>query len=231
MVFHPGLRHPLVLTATVLLSAISQPSAVRDPRQRPKVHASAVVAPTAALSGDVTVGRRVYVSFGSVIVGDDGPVENGQGMVVRENVVMRGGKNHPLRIGKHVHIGAHAALSGCTIEDELFLATQVSIFHSVRPGKSAEMQIGAVAHVNSVVPANAMVPIGWIAVGDPATNCPPEAHEEIWAIQKPRNLPRAAYGIERDANGRADMQILTDRAIEAARNHAWNRFEETGSSE
>ncbi len=144
---------------------------------------------------------------------------------MRENVVMRGARNHPLRIGKHVLVGAHAALYGCTIEDEVFLATRVSIFHGATIGKCAEVRIGAVVHVNSVVPANGLVPIGWVAVGNPAKNFPPTAHDEIWAIQKELNFPSTAYGVERDASGRVDMQLVTDRAIEAARNRPWKRID------
>jgi serine acetyltransferase len=48
---------------------------------RPRVDSTAVVAPTAALSGDVTLGANVVVSFGAVILGEDGPVVIGPGTV------------------------------------------------------------------------------------------------------------------------------------------------------
>jgi hypothetical protein len=44
----------------------------------------------------------------------------------------------------------------------------------------------------------ACVPIGWIAVGDPARVLPPDQHDEIWAIQKPLNFPQWVYGFDRD---------------------------------
>jgi hypothetical protein len=42
------------------------------------------------------------------------------------------------------------------------------------------------------------VPIGWIAVGDPAKILPPNRHEAIWALQEPLNFPGFVYGFDRD---------------------------------
>ena len=43
----------------------------------------------------------------------------------------------------------------------------------------------------------AVVPIGWIAVGDPARILPPGRHEEIWAIQQELDFPGTVYGVAR----------------------------------
>lgn len=107
---------------------------------RPRVDSTAIVAPTAVLSGDVTVGTDVVVSFGAVILGDDAPVVIGPGTIVRENVVIRAGSGHPLRIGSNVLVGAQSALYGCTIDDEVFLATGVTVFHGARVGARAEVR-------------------------------------------------------------------------------------------
>ena len=193
---------------------------------RPRVDPSAVIAPTAVLSGDVAVGPRVYISFGAVILGDDGPVELGEGTVVCENVVVRAGPRHPARIGRHVLIGAHAALYGCTIGDEAFLATGVTVFHGARIGSRAEVRIRGVVHVNSVLPREGLVPIGWVAVGDPAVVLPPDAHVQIWAVQEPLDFPGTVYGVERGPDGRVDMRIVTERAMEAARRRPWTSLED-----
>src|ERR671935_56325 len=44
-----------------------------------------------------------------------------------------------------------------------------------------------------------LVPIGWIAVGDPAQVLPPERHDDIWAIQRELDFPGTVLGIERGA--------------------------------
>jgi hypothetical protein len=43
----------------------------------------------------------------------------------------------------------------------------------------------------------ATVPIGWVAVGDPAHILPPDKHDEIWAVQEPLNFPEWVYGFDR----------------------------------
>jgi carbonic anhydrase/acetyltransferase-like protein (isoleucine patch superfamily) len=193
---------------------------------RPRVDSTSVVAPTAVLSGDVTIGDNVIVSFGATILGDDGPVVIGSGTIVRENVVVRAGSHQPVRIGSNVLIGAHSALYGCTVDDEVFLATGVVLFHGSQIGARAEVRIRGIVHVNSVLPPGAVVPIGWVAVGNPAVVFPPSAHEEIWAIQKTLDFPGTVYGVERLPNGRVDMRLVTERAVTAARRGRWTRLDE-----
>jgi hypothetical protein len=46
--------------------------------------------------------------------------------------------------------------------------------------------------VNSTVANGAVVPIGWVAVGDQVL--PPDRHEEIWAVQEDLDFPGTVYG-------------------------------------
>ena len=56
----------------------------------PQVSESAYIAPTAVLSGDVTVGPHSRVLFGAVITAEGGPVHIGSNCVIMENAVIRG---------------------------------------------------------------------------------------------------------------------------------------------
>jgi hypothetical protein len=78
------------------------------------------------------------------------------------------------------------------------------------------VRVHAVVHVSTVVAAGATVPIGWIAVGDPASILPPKDHDAIWAVQKPLNFPLAVYGLER---AEADMVKITRGLSEALATH------------
>jgi carbonic anhydrase/acetyltransferase-like protein (isoleucine patch superfamily) len=169
--------------------------------KRPQVAASAYVAPTAVVSGDVTIGDDVRILFGAVVTADGGAVELGERCIVMENALIRGRAGHPVRIGKHVIVGPHAHVNGAQIEDDAFLATGVSIFPGARIGARAEIRINGVVQVNTVVPADGLVPIGWVAVGDPAEAFPPARHDEIWAIQRELNFPMTVFGVERPAEG------------------------------
>ena len=191
--------------------------------QRPQVHPSAVVAPTAVVCGDVAIGPDTHVAFGAVLVAEGAPLVVGARCVVREHALLRSTAGHPLRVGDHVLIGPHAALTGCTVEDEAFLATGVSVFHDARVGRGAEVRINGVVHVRTVLPAGGLVPIGWVAVGDPARILPPSAHDEIWAVLRPLNFPALAYGLERRADGTVDMREVTRRVTTGLAEHRNDR--------
>jgi hypothetical protein len=72
----------------------------------------------------------------------------------------------------------------------------------------------------------AVVPIGWVAVGNPAATFPPSEHEQIWAVQKTLDFPGTVYGVERLPNGMIDMCLVTERAVTAARRGGWTRLDE-----
>jgi hypothetical protein len=50
-------------------------------------------------------------------------------------------------------------------------------------------------HVNTALPDDGLVPIGWVAVGDPARILPPSAHDEIWEIQRELDFPGTVFGL------------------------------------
>lgn len=192
---------------------------IRHRDLEPKIHDSAYVAPTAVVVGDVTVGAESSIGFGAVILAEGAPIEIGSQTVVRENVVIRAVSGHPVRIGNNVLIGPGSALNGCTIEDEVFLATRVTVFHDATIKRQAEVRINGIVHVATVIPEGATVPINWVAVGDPAQVFSPDRHEDIWAVLRPLNFPVRAYGVERGPAGQADMREITRRVAAAAQMH------------
>jgi carbonic anhydrase/acetyltransferase-like protein (isoleucine patch superfamily) len=191
---------------------------------RPRVHESAYVAPTAVVCGDVTVGPDCRVLFGAVLTAEGGSIEVGERCIVMENAVVRGRQSHPVVLGDHVLVGPHAHVNGAQVEHEVFLATGVSVFPGARVGHGSEVRIGAVVHVNSALPAGTTVPIGWIAVGDPADLFPPDAHEELWPVQRAMDFPRTVFGLERTE---ATMERVSARYAEHFGRHRGDRILES----
>lgn len=103
-------------------------------------------------------------------------------------------------------IGPHAHLNGARIEDEVFVATGVSIFAGAVAGARSELRVGSVLHVNSHLPADSVVPIGWIAAGRPAQLFSPDRHDELWAVQEGLDSPRTMYGVPRGTSMREIMR-------------------------
>jgi carbonic anhydrase/acetyltransferase-like protein (isoleucine patch superfamily) len=164
------------------------------------------------------------VLFGAVLAAEGGPVIVGSHCIVMENAVIRGTRQHPTRLGDHVLVGPRAYLTGCTVEDCAFLATGATIFNGARIGARAEVRINGLVHLKTVLPADATVPIGWIAVGDPAEILPPKDHERIWAIQEPLDFPREIFGLERPPAGETIMPELTRRYARALGRHQQDRI-------
>lgn len=187
--------------------------------KQPRIHESAYIAPTATICGDVSIGENCRVLFGAVIVAEGGPVDVGAECIVMENAVIRGTARHPVRMGNHVLVGPRAYLTGCTVEDNVFLATGVTIFNGAHIGTRAEVRINGVVHLKTTLPADSVVPIGWVAVGYPAQILPPEAHEKIWAIQEPLNFPHEVFGLERPPQGETIMPELTRRYARFLKKH------------
>jgi carbonic anhydrase/acetyltransferase-like protein (isoleucine patch superfamily) len=176
---------------------------------RPRIHADAVIAPTAVISGDVEIGADCQVLHGAVITAEGGPITLGANVIVMENALIRASAANAVHIGDHTLVGPMASISGATIGDEVFLATGTRIFNGARIGERSEVRINAVVHLRSVLPPGSVVPIGWVAVGDPAQILPPERHEEIWAAQKELDFPGYVFGLDRDT---PDLMVqLTER--------------------
>jgi gamma-carbonic anhydrase len=188
--------------------------------KRPAIAESAYVAPTAVVCGDVRVGPESRILFGAVLTAEGGSIEVGERCIVMENAVVRGREGHPVELGDHVLVGPHAHVNGAQIGNEVFLATGVSVFPGARIGHGSEVRIGAVVHVNSNVREGTTVPIGWIAVGDPAELFPPDAHEQLWPIQRSMDFPRTVFGLERTE---ATMDRVAERYAERFGRHRDDR--------
>jgi carbonic anhydrase/acetyltransferase-like protein (isoleucine patch superfamily) len=172
----------------------------------PQVDPSAYVAPTAVLCGDVRIGPDARVLFGAVLTAEDGTIEVGARCAIMENALVRGRARHPTTIGDDVLIGPHAHVNGTVIEAGCFIATGAALFPGARVGSGSEVRIHGVVQVNTVLEPGSTVPIGWVAVGDPAQILPPDRHEDIWAIQRELDFPGTVYGIPRGTDATTMMR-------------------------
>jgi len=161
----------------------------------PAIDPAAYVAPSAVVVGDVRIAAGVRILHGAVLSAEDGRITVGEDTVVMEHALLRGRAGHPVSIGAAVMVGPGAHVNGSTVDDEAFIATNASLFPGSRIGAGAEVRINGVVQVNTVLPARAVVPIGWVAVGDPAEILPPDRHDEIWAIQRELDFAGTVYGV------------------------------------
>lgn len=192
---------------------------IRHLGKTPEIDGSAYVAPTATVCGDVKIGRNARIMHGAALIAEGGTIEIGDNCAVLENAVLRSTARHSLKIGGNVLIGPNAHVTGCTVEDNVFIATGAAVFHGARLCRGSEVRINGVVHIRTVLPENGTVPIGWVAVGDPAVILPAEKHDEIWAVQKPLNFPMYVYGVDRREDGESSMPEIMQMMVEKLGRH------------
>ena len=129
---------------------------------KPAVSASAWVADSAEVIGNVTLGDNSSVWFGVVIRGDNEPITIGQGSNIQDNSVLHTDHDMPLVIGDNVTIGHQVMLHGCTIGDGSLIGIQAVVLNGAKIGKNCLVGAG------SLVTEGREFPDGCMIFGSPA---------------------------------------------------------------
>ena len=129
----------------------------------PVVHESAFVHPQATVTGNVIIGRDVYIGPGACIRGDWGEVIIEDGCNVQENCTLHMFPGKSVRLEKGAHIGHGAVIHGAHIGENSLVGMNAVVMDDVVTGK--ECIVGAL----SFVKAGTVIPERKIVVGNPAT--------------------------------------------------------------
>lgn len=128
----------------------------------PRIGEEVFLAPTAVLIGDVRVGDRASVWFGTVLRADLGPIEIGSRASVQDNAVLHVAEGRPTVVGDGVTVGHGALLEGCAVEEGAVIGMGAIALHEVRVGA------GAVVAAGAVLPERSQVAPGTLVAGVPA---------------------------------------------------------------
>jgi carbonic anhydrase/acetyltransferase-like protein (isoleucine patch superfamily) len=128
----------------------------------PRVSASAWIAPTATLVGDVTVEDEASVWYGAVLRADFGPIIVRRGANVQDGSVLHGGADPVTEVGEGATIGHLCVVHGCVIGAEALIGNGATVLDGAAIGERALVAAGA------TVPPGLAVPDGMLAVGVPA---------------------------------------------------------------
>jgi carbonic anhydrase/acetyltransferase-like protein (isoleucine patch superfamily) len=124
--------------------------------------ASNWIAPDAVLVGRVRLGRNAGIWFGSVIRGDNEPIEIGADSNVQEHTVMHTDPGFPLTVGRGCTIGHRAMLHGCTIGDNSLVGMGATVLNGARIGPDSLVGAGALVTEGKAFPGRSLI------VGAPA---------------------------------------------------------------
>jgi len=128
----------------------------------PNIAASAWVADSAEVMGQVTIGQDASVWFGTVIRGDVERIAIGAAANIQDACVLHADVGKPLLIGERVTVGHKVMLHGCTIGAETLIGIGAIVLNGARIGRHCLVGAG------SLVTEGKEFPDGSMIVGSPA---------------------------------------------------------------
>jgi len=128
----------------------------------PVVHPSSYVHPQATVTGNVVIGKNVYIGPGAALRGDWGGIEIGDGCNVQENCTIHMFPGVTVVLESSAHIGHGAIIHGARICENAMIGMNAVIMDNAVIG--AGSIVGALAFVK----ANEEFPERSLIVGNPA---------------------------------------------------------------
>jgi carbonic anhydrase/acetyltransferase-like protein (isoleucine patch superfamily) len=157
---------------------------------RPRVAASAFVAPGVALIGDVEVGEEASIWFGCVLRGDVSHIRVGARTNIQDGTVVHTSTDGPTLIGDDVTIAHMCLLHACVIESESLIGMGAVVMDH--------------AHVESG---------GWVGAGAMVTERKQIRAGELW-LGRPARMTRHVSDKERER-----IAALARRYVERGREY------------
>jgi phenylacetic acid degradation protein len=190
---------------------------------RPVVHASAFVHPNATVTGNVTIGRDVYVGPGAAIRGDWGGIIIEDGCNVQENCTIHMFPGITVVLEASAHIGHGAIVHGARIGRNSLIGMNAVIMDN------AVIGAGCVVGALTFVPADMQVPDRKVVVGNPAKIVKDVSDEMIaWKTQGTQlyqALPTRLHATLVECEPLRD--VPADRAHQELTYRTWNQTRES----
>ena len=171
------------------------------------IHTSANIDYTAIIKGNVSIGENTYIAPGVIISAAHGSIEIGANTVIMENAIIRSSAKFDCTIGDNVLIGPKACITGATIHNACFIATNATIFHGSEILSGSVVAVNGIVHVGTYCPENSYIKINHVAFGNPAVIYAPA---EIDALHtEVRKLGFAKYVYDMDVTGMNTSGVYT----------------------
>ncbi|HEY0030861.1 MAG TPA: transferase hexapeptide repeat family protein [Bacteroidia bacterium] len=129
---------------------------------KPVIHESAFIHPNATVTGNVIIGKDVYIGPGAAIRGDWGQIIIEDGCNVQENCTIHMFPGTTVTLKESAHIGHGAIIHGATIGKNVLVGMNAVVMDNVIVGDNCI--IGALCFV----PADTIIENRKVVVGNPA---------------------------------------------------------------
>ena len=127
----------------------------------PVVHESSYIHPQAAVTGNVIIGKEVYIGPGAAIRGDWGGIVIEDGCNVQENCTIHMFPGVTVLLEEAAHIGHGAIIHGAHIGKNVMVGMNAVVMDNAQIGENSI--IGALAFIK----ANQIIPPRSLVVGNP----------------------------------------------------------------
>lgn len=123
----------------------------------PHIAATAWVADSAQVMGQVELGKGASVWFGAVVRGDTDRITIGAGSNIQDASVLHADAGQPLHVGERVTVGHQVVLHGCTIGDESLIGIGAVVLNGAKIGKNCLVGAGALVTEGKEFPDGSMI--------------------------------------------------------------------------
>lgn len=186
----------------------------------PVVHPTAFIHPLAAVTGNVIIGKDVYIGPGAALRGDWGGIIVEDGCNVQENCTIHMFPGVTVLLKESAHIGHGAIIHGATIGRNVMVGMNAVIMDEVEIGD--ESIIGAMSFIN----ANTKIPPRSLVVGNPGKIIKQVSDEMIaWktkGTQLYQTLPKDCYDSLIECEPLREMPA--DRPSQESLYDTWNKI-------
>src|SRR5215218_10468734 len=184
---------------------------------RPVVHETAFVHPQAAVTGNVVIGRDVYVGPGAAIRADWGEILIADGCNVQEGCTIHVFPGATVTLAESAHIGHGAIIHGANIGRNTLVGMNAVVMDRARVG--AECVVGAM----TFIPADMEIADRKVVLGNPARIVKDVSDEMIaWKTEGTRlyqQLPADMRATWRECEPL--REVPPDRPRQSARYRTW----------
>ncbi|MCB0409392.1 MAG: gamma carbonic anhydrase family protein [Flavobacteriales bacterium] len=187
---------------------------------KPAIHESSFVHPLAAVTGNVIIGKDVYVGPGAAIRGDWGKIVIEEGCNVQENCTIHMFPGTTTILKKGAHIGHGAIIHGGIIGENCLIGMNSVVMDDVV--MEDECIVGALCFV----PAKMEIPKRSLLVGNPAKIIKKVSDEMIaWktkGTQLYQALPKECFDTLRECEPLREEE--PNRPLQESLYSTWNKI-------
>ena len=144
----------------------------------PRIAASAWVADSAQVIGNVELADGASVWFGVVVRGDNETVRIGRNCNVQDASVMHSDPGSPLTLGDNVSIGHQVMLHGCSVGEGSLIGIQSVVLNNAVIGRHCLVGAGSLVTEGKTFPDGSMI------LGRPARVVRPLTPAEIEGLAR-----------------------------------------------